>query len=147
MKDNGIFEAYQSGFRAHHSKETALVKVVNDIRINLDKKKTSVLVLLDLSSAFDTVDDAILLNRLQNRAGLSGTVLNWFRSYLTDRDSFISIDDSASRRYKLMYGVPQGSILGPILFNLYILPLGDIIRRHSIKLESNDSEDHERPKS
>ena len=88
---NNHFGVVQSGFRPHHSTETALVKVFNDIHLNTDRGRISVLVLLDLSAAFDTVDQNILLDRLENWVGLSGTVLNWFESYLKDRDYFLHI--------------------------------------------------------
>ena len=78
---NGLYDEFQSGFRQKHSTETALIKVLNDIRLNSDKGKTTVLVLLDLSAAFDTVDHNILINRLES-VGLSGYALQWFKSYL-----------------------------------------------------------------
>lgn len=86
---NNCFNVLQSGFRPHHSTETALVKVFNDIHLNTDSGRMSVLVLLDLSAAFDTVDHSILLDRLKNWVGISGTALNWFESYLKDRDYFV----------------------------------------------------------
>ena len=116
----------------NHRTETALLKILNNIRCNLDNHKLTVLVLLDLTAAFDTVDHHILLNRLKNLVGLSGTVLNWFVSYLTDRHFFVSMDTCSSETHKIKCGVPQGSILGPTLFNLYMLPLGDVIRRHQL---------------
>ncbi|XP_054864080.1 uncharacterized protein LOC129348233 [Amphiprion ocellaris] len=131
-----ILEKHQSGFRMNHSTETALLKILNDIRWNLDNKKLTVLVLLDLSAAFDTVDHHILLNRLKHLVGLSGTVFNWFDSYLTDRCFYVSMDTCSSGTHEIKCGVPQGSILGPILFNLYMLPLGDVIRRHGISFHS-----------
>ena len=133
---NSIFERLQSGFRPHHSTETALLKVVNDIRLSLDNNLPSILVLLDLSAAFDTVDHAMLLSRLQHHVGLSGPVLNWFRTYLSGRDYFVSLSGHSSASTPITCGVPQGSILGPVLFSLYMLPLGNIIRRHGIDFHS-----------
>ena len=96
LASTGCYDTFQSGFRPLHSTETALIKVVNDIRLNTDSGKTSILMLLDLSAAFNTVDHTILLDRLENWAGLSGTVLNWFRSYLQNRNYFVSIGDFVS---------------------------------------------------
>lgn len=93
----------------------------------MDKEKLSVLVLLDLSAAFDTVDDNILLSRLHNMMSLS---CNWFKSFLTGRQCYESIDEHSScEKSKVDGGVPQGSIWGPTLFNLYMLLLGGVIRR------------------
>ncbi len=92
----------------------------------------SLLVLLDLSAAFDTIDHNILLNRLENFVGISGSALAWFKSYLSDRHQFVAVNEEVSYRSQVQYGVPQGSVLGPLLFTLYMLPLGDIIRRHGV---------------
>ena len=136
LNANVTFDKFQSGFRANHSTETALVKVVNDLRINMDARKLSVLVLLDLSAAFDTVDHNLLIERLENWVGLSGPVLNWLRTYLTNREYFVALGDHSSEALPMACGVPQGSILGPLLFSLYMLPLGNIIRKHNINYHS-----------
>uniref|UniRef100_A0A669CVV3 Reverse transcriptase domain-containing protein n=1 Tax=Oreochromis niloticus TaxID=8128 RepID=A0A669CVV3_ORENI len=132
LTKNNRFDIYQSGFRRHHSTETALVKVFNDIRINTDRGKSTVLVLLDLSAAFDTVDHDILLERLESWGGLSGTALNWFKSYLTNRNFYVSISQFSSQNIEITCGVTQGSILGPLLFSIYMLPLSQIITTNNI---------------
>ena len=90
------------------------------------------LVLLDLSSAFDTVDHDILLNRLKN-IGITGLVHDWFNSYLSGRTQAVFLDGVTSDSVNLTCGVPQGSVLGPILFNIYTQPLGEIARKHGMK--------------
>ncbi|XP_076854807.1 uncharacterized protein LOC143509873, partial [Brachyhypopomus gauderio] len=132
LQTEHVLELFQSGFRAHHSTETALTKVLNDLLISSDKGHISFLILLDLSAAFDTIDHNILLNRLETLIGIRGQALSWFRSYLTDRYQFVLVNNECSEHSKVKYGVPQGSVLGPILFSLYMLPLGTIIRRHGI---------------
>lgn len=132
LQRNSLFEMFQSGFRAHHSTETALLKVTNDLLIASDHGLVSVLVLLDLSAAFDTVDHSILLQRLEYIIGIKGTALDWFRSYLSDRYQFAHVHGIPSPYSRVSHGVPQGSVLGPILFTLYMLPLGNIIRQHEI---------------
>uniref|UniRef100_A0A8C6KUQ2 Reverse transcriptase domain-containing protein n=1 Tax=Nothobranchius furzeri TaxID=105023 RepID=A0A8C6KUQ2_NOTFU len=126
------FEEFQSGFREYHSTETALVRVTNDILMASDKNLVSVLVLLDLSAAFDTVDHNVLLERLEHVVGIKGTALGWFKSYLSDRFHFVNVHDKSSSYSRVTCGVPQGSVLGPILFTIYMLPIGKIIRQHGI---------------
>ena len=109
---------------------------MNDLRMNLDRTKPSILVLLDLSAAFDTVDHSILLDRLHNQIGISGSVFNWFKSYLTDRKMFVSMEWYSSKSYKITCGVPQVSILGPTVFKLYMLQLRSVIRKHGINFHS-----------
>ncbi len=105
--------------------QTALVKVTNDLLIG---GSLSGLILLDLSAAFDTVNRILLLNRLENVFGVSETVLTWFRSYLTDRQQFVYMNVWGSEMGSVRMGVPQGSILSPLLFSIYIFPLGLLLR-------------------
>ena len=128
LQENNIYEDFQSGFRANHSTETALAKVTNDLLIASDQGFVSVLVLLDLSAAFDTIDHDILLQRLEQLISIKGTTLNWFKSYFSDRLQFVQINDESSVHTKVNHGVPQGSVLSLILFSIYMLPLGNIIR-------------------
>lgn len=100
--------------------------------MNADTGMSSILVLLDLSMAFDTIDHGILLDRLSCSVGISGKVLDWFASYLSNRKHCVSINNFKSTFSPVYYGVPQGSIFGPILFSIYMLPLGDIVRRYGI---------------
>uniref|UniRef100_A0A8C5CK28 Reverse transcriptase domain-containing protein n=1 Tax=Gadus morhua TaxID=8049 RepID=A0A8C5CK28_GADMO len=129
---NNLFEPFQSGFRNFHSTETAITRVVNDILLALDKNTSTMLVLLDLSAAFDTIDHSTLLHRLEHYVGFGGTALGWRESYLTDRTQFVLHEGAESKRGKLRFGVPQGSVLDPLLFAIYMLPLGDVIRSFGI---------------
>ena len=111
----------QSAYRRRHSTATALVKVQNDILLAMDNGNVTMLLLLDLSAAFDTVSHSILINRLEKRVGIKGKALDWFKSYLGDRKQCVSINKTKSKSRALKFGVPQGSVLGPILFSLYTL--------------------------
>ena len=112
---NDLNVIYQSAYRKLHSTETALIRVYNDIAIALDQKRSVIFLLLDLSAAFDTVDHCILLSRPSHRFGIGGTALEWFRSYLSNRTQFVNVNGSTSEHHVLQFGVPQGSVLGPLL--------------------------------
>ncbi len=111
LEKNDICEDFQSGFRPYHSTETALIRVTNDLLLSSDRGCISLLVLLDLSAAFDTIDHNILLNRLENFVGISGSALAWFKLYLSDRHQFVAVNEEVSYRSQVQYGVPQGSLL------------------------------------
>ena len=128
ITDNELFPMLQSAYRKGHSTETALLRVVNDILSSMNKQHVSILVLLDLSAAFDTVDHAILLRRLETSFGITDAALAWFSSYLSGRSQRVSVDGERSDSYPLPYGVPQGSCLGPLLFSTYASKLFDVIK-------------------
>ena len=116
-----------------HSTETALLRVQNYLlRVQnylltaMDKEKVSTLVFLDLSVAFDTVHHSLLLKKLSNRCGIQGAALKWFVLYLEHRFQIIKVKDEKSMELPLSFGVPQGSVLGPLIFLVCTLPLGDI---------------------
>lgn len=125
-------ENFQSGFKPLHSTETALLKVLNDIFLATDSGKSVLLVLLDLTAAFDTVHHEVLLHHLEYYVGITGPELSWFRSYLSDRMVCVQMSGYSSDFLHFPWGVPQGSILGPLLFCIYIMPLGDILRKYDI---------------
>ncbi len=135
LEKHNLCEQFQSGFRPSHSTETALLKVVNDLLKVSDSGAHSILVLFDLSAAFDTVCHSVLLSRL-SAIGINGAVLQWLTSYLSDRRQFVRIDKNRSCTVTISRGVPQGSVLGPLLFLIYVLPLGQIIRRHGLNFHS-----------
>ena len=139
-ESTGKLELYQSAFHQNHSLETALLKVKCDILDAINKKEVLCLVLLDLSTAFNTISHAKLLNHLKYRFGITDTVLNWIESYLTNCAQCVVVTDEngsliRSKNKPLLQGVPQGSCLGPILFNLFISPLGEIITSHGLSFK------------
>ena len=132
LVDNHLYANLQSAYRRHHSTETALLRVFNDINSAIDNQYECVLVLLDLSAAFDTIDHHTLINRLEKRYGISGLALKWLKSYLKDRKQCVVVDGTYSNPRLVGCGVPQGSVLGPLLFSLYYAPLEDVITAHGI---------------
>lgn len=127
-----LYEKFQSGFCPSHSTETALIRVTNDLLMTSDSSSTSLLIFLDLSAAFDTVDHHILLHRLKRNVGITGTALHWFKSYLTGRIEFVDPGSRPPHCY-LWGNSPQGSVLGPNLFTIYMLPLSRDLGRHGIQ--------------
>ena len=127
---HGLENEYQSAYRRGHSTETALLSINNQIHLSLARGEATAVVLLDQSAAFDTIDHDKLLDCLRKWFSVGGRCLDWFKSYLSDRTQCIKIGSVLSDARKLKFGVPQGSVLGPILFSLYTTPLGKVISKH-----------------
>ena len=119
LQTNKLLPDHQSAYRQGHSTETALLKIFSDILDAADSAQVTLLGLLDLSAAFDTVDHDILLTRLQKSYGVDGTTLAWISSFIQGRQQSVTFNGHQFARIQLKYGVPQGSVLGPLLFILY----------------------------
>ena len=128
---NNLQEKFQYAYKPNHSTETALMRIQNDILMTLDNKRGVLLFLLDLTAAFDTVDHTLLLACMRS-AGVIGVAHKWFESYLTSRTQTVCLGQTQSDPSELLQGVPQGSVLGPVLFTLYTGPIGQIVRRHRL---------------
>ena len=118
---------FQSAYKKHHSTESALLCILDDLYREMDNSKLSLLIALDMSAAFDTIDHPILLKRLLERFGVGNLCLEWFESYLTNRHQFVYISGTSSPIVQCPCGVPQGSVLGPLLFSLYVSPMTEVI--------------------
>jgi hypothetical protein len=130
LNSTGLLPSLQSAYRTNHSTETAVLKVLSDI------------LLLDLSTAFDTVDHEILLRRLDSSYLVGGTALHWFESYLFDRRQHVRAGSTSSPFTTMICGIPQGSVLGAILFLIYGGDLQRIIEKHGLRphLYADDSQ-------
>ena len=123
LKSFPSLSRFQSAYRKFHSTETALLHIYNDLLLSVNKQKVTALVLLDLSAAFDTIDHNILLTRLTSNFGITDSALSLLTSYLHNRSQSVSIGNDTSPPSPLITGIPQGSVLGPLLFCLYTTPL------------------------
>ena len=131
LDHNNPWHTFQSAYRPKHSTETALLRVLNDLTAS-DSVSISILTLLDLSAAFDTIDHSILLTRLESTFGIRDLALSFFRSYLQDRTQVVTVNGIKCSPSLLTCGVSHGSVLGPIVFILYTQPLSDVISHHSV---------------
>jgi hypothetical protein len=132
MSDNSLYESHESAYRKCHSTETALVKIMDDLLCAVDDTQCALLVMLDQSAAFDTVNQDILLHRLESTFGITGSSLSWLRSYFKGRTQAVTISGASSKPKALTTGFPQGSILGPYKYPMYTAPLFTIARKYNI---------------
>ena len=127
VEQSPSYNRYQSAYRKGYSTETAILRLLNDVYCNAESKARTLLVQLDLSAAFDTIDIETLLLRAEHTFGISGCALLWLKSYLSNRSQFIRVGNQQSKCTVNEYGVPQGSVLGPLLFALYVAPVANVI--------------------
>ena len=142
MDKNNLHSSKQYAYKEEHSTELLLTKVVNDLLLACDKKIPTLVMFLDLSAAFDTVDQGKLLQILKNDIGIRGVALKWFESYLCCRTQKVKIGDSYSSEVVLDFGVTQGSILGPKLFNIYTKPFPTKLHVVKVSVEGY-ADDHQ----
>ena len=133
FSNNGLLPAIQSGFRRSHSPETAVLKVYDTVLAS-DKGEVNVLLLLDYSAAFDTVDHGILLSILEKSFGVTGTALDWIWSFLVGRFQIFQIGPDKSSTVIVFFGLPQGTILGPLFYIVYTADIETIIEKHGVKM-------------
>ena len=143
MENNNLVADDQSGYKKGHSTETLLIKITTDLLIASDKNTATVLLLLDLSAAFDTVNIDKLVSILFSEIGIRGTALSWFKSYLYGRTQRVKVGNAYSDEWIIEFGVPQGSVLGPILFNIYIRSFYQFVRRNSNFDVQGYADDHQ----
>ena len=142
LSEANFLPSHQSAYKKHHSTETALLSVCSNIISHLDMGDCALLAFLDLSAAFDTVDKRILLERLSGSFGINNIALRWFQSYLTNRTEYVLFNKNKSTTRVVQFGVPQGSLLGPLLFVLYTSDLERIAENHNLDahLYADDSQ-------
>jgi len=126
------FSEFQSAYRAGHSTETTLLRVFNDVVRNIDNQRVTVLLALDISAAFDTINFDVLADRLKVDFGIDGVALEWLLSFLINRTQYVAVGSSRSTPVACLSCVTQGNVLGPLLFALYISPVDNVVSAHRL---------------
>ena len=145
METNNLFTKCQHGFRQHRSCVTQLLEVLNDFTKLIEMKDNIDVIYLDFSKAFDTVPHMRLINKLK-AYGIEGNLIKWITNFLSDRKQRVKVNSSYSDYAPVISGIPQGSILGPILFVIYINDLPEIIE-NSCKIFADDTKLYASPKN
>ena len=138
LTSKGILYKLQSGFRKSFSTDTALIRLTDERLLNLDKENVTGLVMIDHKKAFDFVDHTLLLQKLR-ATGIDNDYVSLFKSYLSDRTQYVNIDGCHSTLRDANLGVPQGSILGPVLFPLFIKDLSKILEHSTADIYADDT--------
>jgi hypothetical protein len=132
LEETNALDVFQSAYRRNYSTETVVLKLISDLASALDEGKSVVLVAIDISAAFDTVKHNILIKRLR-QSGVGGPALLWLIDYLSGRTQLVRYMQQESSKVQVENGVPQGSVLGPVLFNVYMAPLGKMLSLREIQ--------------
>ena len=136
MSQNCLHCISQFAYKKGHNTETMMLKIVDDVQLGFDENKCTILLFLDLSAAFDTIDIERLLAILSEEIGITGVALRWFKSFLEGRTQKVRIDGKFSKVLEVLFGVPQGSVLGPKLFSIYVRTQPKIFDKSSFKASS-----------
>ena len=130
LENNNLYSDLQYSYRKYYSTEIALLEVRNDIVLNMNQQRVTLQIMLDPSAAIDTVHHGCLLNILNSKLGLDSIALQWLDSYLKNRSYRFSVNGELSKPFYTTFGLPQGSCLGPLLFDIYASGILNIVKKH-----------------
>lgn len=140
LNENSLLSKFQSGFRPKHGTLAALIQMCDQWLANMDNGKLNGVVFLDIRKAFDSINHEILLKKLKDQFGIHGVELKWFESYLMNRQQVCFVNGHTSLPKKMRCGIPQGSILGPLMFLLYVNDMPDYLKKTTPCLYADDTQ-------